>query len=67
MMSQTKPDWINFLSDTPQLAVMLGMTAGENPPSCATCFREPDPYYDFTLIVEEGLSYGIWTQAQFSP
>ena len=22
------------------------------------------PYYDFTLIVEEGLSYGIWTQAQ---
>jgi hypothetical protein len=25
---------------------------------------QTDPYYDFTLIVEEGLSYGIWTQAQ---
>jgi hypothetical protein len=22
-----------------------------------------DRYYDFNLIVEEGLSYGIWTQA----
>ena len=27
---------------------------------------QTDPYYDFTLIVEEGLSYGIWTQAQGS-
>jgi hypothetical protein len=25
---------------------------------------QTEPYYDFTLIVEEGLSYGIWTQAQ---
>ena len=24
---------------------------------------QTDPYYDFTLILEEGLSYGIWTQA----
>ena len=25
---------------------------------------QTDPYYDFTLIVEEGLSHGVWTQAQ---
>ena len=27
---------------------------------------QTDPYHDFTLIVEEGLSYGIWAQAQGS-
>ncbi len=25
---------------------------------------QTDPYYDFTLVIEEGLSHGIWTQAQ---
>ena len=54
----------NFISSTPQLAVLLGMTrAGKSGLMC-DLLSQTDPYYDFTLIVEEGLSYGIWTQAQ---
>lgn len=54
----------NFISGTPQLAVLLGMTrAGKSGLMC-DLLSQTDPYYDFTLIVEEGLSYGIWTQAQ---
>ena len=56
----------NFLSDTPQLAVMLGMTRGGKSAFMCDLLSQTDPYYDFTLIVEEGLSYGIWTQAQGS-
>ena len=53
----------NFLSGTPQLAVMLGMTRGGKSAFMCDLLSQTDPYYDFTLIVEEGLSYGIWTQA----
>ena len=54
----------NFLSGTPQLAVLLGMTRGGKSAFMRDLLSQTDPYYDFTLIVEEGLSYGIWTQAQ---
>jgi len=54
----------NFLSGTPQLAVLLGMTRAGKSAFMADLLSQTDPYYDFTLIVEEGLSYGIWTQAQ---
>ncbi len=54
----------NFLSGTPQLAVLLGMTRAGKSAFMADLLSQADPYYDFTLIVEEGLSYGIWTQAQ---
>ena len=54
----------NFLSGTPQLAVFLGMTRGGKSAFICDLLSQTDPYYDFTLIVEEGLSYGIWTQAQ---
>ena len=53
----------NFLSGTPQLAVVLGMTRGGKSAFMCDLLSQTDPYYDFTLIVEEGLSYGIWTQA----
>lgn len=53
----------NFLSGTPQLAVLLGMTRAGKSAFMADLLSQTDPYYDFTLIVEEGLSYGIWTQA----
>jgi hypothetical protein len=56
----------NFLSGTPQLAVILGMTRGGKSAFMCDLLSQTDPYYDFTLIVEEGLSYGIWTQAQGS-
>lgn len=54
----------NFLSGTPQLAVLLGMTRTGKSGLMCDLLSQTDPYYDFTLIVEEGLSYGIWTQAQ---
>jgi hypothetical protein len=53
----------NFLSGTPQLAVLLGMTRAGKSAFMCDLLSQTDPYYDFTLIVEEGLSYGIWTQA----
>jgi len=54
----------NFLSNTPQLAVLLGMTRAGKSAFMCDLLSQTEPYYDFTLIVEEGLSYGIWTQAQ---
>lgn len=54
----------NFVSGTPQLAVLLGMTRAGKSAFMSDLLSQTDPYYDFTLIVEEGLSYGIWTQAQ---
>jgi hypothetical protein len=54
----------NFLSGTPQLAVLLGMTRAGKSAFMCDMLSQTDPYYDFTLLVEEGLSYGIWTQAQ---
>jgi len=56
----------NFLSGTPQLAVLLGMTRAGKSAFMSDLLSQTDPYYDFTLIVEEGLSYGIWSQAQGS-
>jgi len=54
----------NFISGTPQLAVLLGMTRAGKSAFMADLLSQTDPYYDFTLIVEEGLSYGIWSEAQ---
>lgn len=56
----------NFLSGTPQLAVLMGMTRAGKSAFMCDLLSQTDPYYDFSLIVEEGLSYGIWTQAQGS-
>jgi hypothetical protein len=56
----------NFLSGTPQLAVLMGMTRAGKSAFMCDLLSQTAPYYDFTLIVEEGLSYGIWTQAQHS-
>ena len=53
-----------FLSGTPQLGVLLGMTRAGKSAFMADLLSQTDPGFDFTLIVEEGLSYGIWTQAQ---
>ena len=48
----------NFLSGTPQLAVLLGMTRAGKSAFMCDLLSQTDPYYDFTLIVEEGLSMG---------
>lgn len=53
-----------FASDTPQLGLLLGMTRAGKSGFMTDLLSQTEPYYDFTLIVEEGLSYGIWTQTQ---
>ncbi len=54
----------NFVSNTPQPAVILGMTRAGKSAFMCDLLSQTQPFYDFTLIVEEGLSYGTWTQAQ---
>ncbi len=54
----------NFVSHTPQPAVILGMTRAGKSAFVCDLLSQTHPFYDFTLIVEEGLSYGTWTQAQ---
>ncbi|PWU07030.1 MAG: hypothetical protein C5B47_06735 [Verrucomicrobia bacterium] len=54
----------NFVSNTPQPAVVLGMTRAGKSAFVCDLLSQTQPFYDFTLIVEEGLSYGTWTQAQ---
>ena len=54
----------NFLFGTLQLAVLLGTTRAGKSAFMCDLLSQTDPYYDFTLIIEEGLSHGIWTQAQ---
>lgn len=53
-----------FVSDTPQLGLLLGMTRAGKSGFMTDLLSQTDPYFDFTLIVEEGLSYGVWTQTQ---
>lgn len=53
-----------FASDTPQLGVLFGMTRAGKSGFMTDLLTQTEPYYDFTLIVEEGLSYGVWTQTQ---
>jgi len=53
----------NFLSGTPQLAVMLGMTRGGKSTFMCDLLSQTELYFDYTVIIEEGLSYGIYTKA----
>ncbi|PWU10191.1 MAG: hypothetical protein C5B47_02510, partial [Verrucomicrobia bacterium] len=52
-----------FVSETPQLAALIGMSRAGKSAFVTDFLTQTDPYYDYTLIIEEGLTYGIWTQA----
>ena len=49
-------------SKAPQHAVMLGMTGAGKSVNVCDLLTQTEPYFDYTVIVEEGLSYGIYTQ-----
>lgn len=51
-----------FLSETPQLCAVLGMTRAGKSAWTINLLTQTEPYYDFTLIIEEGLSYGTYTK-----
>jgi hypothetical protein len=53
-----------FLNGTPQHTVLIGMTGAGKSIHMEDVLRQTEHYYDYTLIIEEGLSYGKLTQAR---
>ncbi len=49
-------------SEAPQHGVMFGMSGAGKSVNMIDLLTQTEPYYDYTVIVEEGLSYGIYTQ-----
>jgi hypothetical protein len=47
---------------SPQHAVLLGMSGTGKSATMCDLLTQTEPYYHYTVIVEEGLSYGIYTQ-----
>ncbi len=51
-----------FANKAPQHGVMFGMSGAGKSVNMIDLLTQTDPYYDYTVIVEEGLSYGIYSQ-----
>ena len=49
-------------SEQPQHGVMFGMSGAGKSVNMVDLLTQTEPYYDYTVIVEEGLSYGNYTQ-----
>jgi hypothetical protein len=47
---------------TPQHAVLLGMSGAGKSVTVCDLLSQTEAYFDYTVIIEEGLSYGIYTQ-----
>lgn len=47
---------------TPQHAVLLGMSGAGKSVTMCDLLTQTELYYDYTVLIEEGLSYGIYTQ-----
>ncbi|HWC58172.1 MAG TPA: TraC family protein [Verrucomicrobiae bacterium] len=47
---------------TPQHAVLLGMSGTGKSVTMCDLLSQTELYYDYTVIIEEGLSYGIYTK-----
>jgi hypothetical protein len=47
---------------TPQHAVLLGMSGAGKSVTVCDLLSQTEGYFDYTVIIEEGLSYGIYTQ-----
>ena len=52
----------NFINGTPQAAVLFGDTGAGKSALLCDLLAQTEPYYAYTVIIEEGLSYGIYTQ-----
>ncbi len=51
-----------FLGNTPQHAVLIGMTGAGKSIAICDLLSQTEPFYGFTAIIEEGLSYGVYTK-----
>jgi len=49
-------------NESPQHAVMLGMSGAGKSVNVTDLLTQTELYYDYTVLIEEGLSYGIYTQ-----
>ena len=48
--------------ESPQHAVLLGMSGTGKSVTVCDLLSQTEGYYDYTVIIEEGLSYGIYTK-----
>ncbi|GAA5143747.1 hypothetical protein GCM10023213_32370 [Prosthecobacter algae] len=49
-------------SQTPQHAVVLGMSGAGKSVTMCDLLSQTELYFDYTVLIEEGLSYGIYTK-----
>ncbi|OAI50829.1 hypothetical protein AYO37_00095 [Opitutia bacterium SCGC AG-212-L18] len=52
----------SFVGGTPQHAVLIGMTGAGKSVAVCDFLSQTAAFYDYTAIIEEGLSYGIFTK-----
>jgi hypothetical protein len=53
-----------FNGDTPQHAVLFGMSGSGKSAFMCDLLSQTSGFYDYTVLVEEGLSYGIYTATE---
>lgn len=51
-----------FVGSTPQHAVLLGMSGAGKSVTMCDLLSQTELYFDYTVLIEEGLSYGIYTR-----
>lgn len=49
-------------NESPRHGIMFGMSGAGKSVTTIDLLTQTEPYYDFTVIIEEGLSYGTYTQ-----
>ena len=51
----------NFIGSTPQHGAFFGMSGSGKSAQMCDMLSQTEPYYGYTVIIEEGLSYGVYT------
>ena len=51
----------NFIGSTPQHGAVFGMSGSGKSAQMCDLLSQTEPYYGYTVIIEEGLSYGVYT------
>jgi L-rhamnose mutarotase len=52
----------NYINNTPQHAAMFGMSGSGKSAMMCELLSQTECYYGFTVLIEEGLSYGMYTE-----
>jgi type IV secretion system protein TrbE len=51
----------NFIGSQPQHGAVFGMSGSGKSAQMCDLLSQTEPYYGYTVIIEEGLSYGVYT------